>query len=132
MSHGPRRLQVTAEGETYYRYGVMLKKVANFYNNMASQVFTNESNGLDSFHALTLKRVSSSVESSVDLYTVPCAKSFGAATILLSELGRDISVFWNSTTLACTLVVIEVRVFGCSCEGDPRAKADASGFLAGL
>lgn len=26
------------EGETYYRYGVMLKKVANFYNNMASQV----------------------------------------------------------------------------------------------
>lgn len=26
------------EGETYYKYGVMLKKVANFYNNMASQV----------------------------------------------------------------------------------------------
>lgn len=32
--------QVAAEGETYYRYGVMLKKVANFYNNMASQVPT--------------------------------------------------------------------------------------------
>lgn len=32
------RRQVTMEGETFYRYGVMLKKVANFYNNMASQV----------------------------------------------------------------------------------------------
>ncbi|CAN0042899.1 unnamed protein product [Ascophyllum nodosum] len=31
-------LKVTNEGEAYYRYGVMLKKVANFYNNMASQV----------------------------------------------------------------------------------------------
>ncbi|CAM9203957.1 unnamed protein product, partial [Ectocarpus fasciculatus] len=30
--------KVATEGETYYRYGVMLKKVANFYNNMASQV----------------------------------------------------------------------------------------------
>lgn len=30
--------QVAVEGETYYRYGVMLKKVANFYNNMAAQV----------------------------------------------------------------------------------------------
>lgn len=35
----PTFTQVAAEGETYYRYGVMLKKVANFYNNMASQVF---------------------------------------------------------------------------------------------
>ncbi len=34
----PHRHQVAAEGETYYRYGVMLKKVANFYNNMSSQV----------------------------------------------------------------------------------------------
>lgn len=30
-------MQVVTEGETYYRYGVLLKKVANFYNNMASQ-----------------------------------------------------------------------------------------------
>lgn len=30
-------VQVATEGETYYRYGVLLKKVANFYNNMASQ-----------------------------------------------------------------------------------------------
>ena len=36
--------QVTNEGEAYYRYGVMLKKVANFYNNMASQVSTSRSN----------------------------------------------------------------------------------------
>lgn len=35
-------MQVAAEGETYYRYGVMLKKVANFYNNMASQASKNK------------------------------------------------------------------------------------------
>ncbi|CAM9178225.1 unnamed protein product, partial [Hapterophycus canaliculatus] len=34
----PKISKVATEGETYYRYGVMLKKVANFYNNMASQV----------------------------------------------------------------------------------------------
>ncbi|CAM9184751.1 unnamed protein product, partial [Discosporangium mesarthrocarpum] len=31
-------VKVALEGEKYYRYGVMLKKVANFYNNMSSQV----------------------------------------------------------------------------------------------
>ncbi|CAM9185799.1 unnamed protein product, partial [Choristocarpus tenellus] len=31
-------VKVAQEGEKYYRYGVMLKKVANFYNNMSSQV----------------------------------------------------------------------------------------------
>lgn len=34
----PTELQVALEGETYYKYGVMMKKVANFYNNMALQV----------------------------------------------------------------------------------------------
>lgn len=37
-----------------------------------------------------------------------------------------------TTDVAYTFVVIKVRVFGCSYEGDPRAKADASGFPAGL
>ncbi|CAM9134653.1 unnamed protein product [Chrysoparadoxa australica] len=31
-------IRVAAEGEKYYRYGVMLKKVATFYNNMESQI----------------------------------------------------------------------------------------------
>lgn len=39
LRNRPPSKQVAAEGETYYRYGVMLKKVANFYNNMASQVW---------------------------------------------------------------------------------------------
>ncbi|OQS05963.1 dynein heavy chain [Thraustotheca clavata] len=34
----PRILEVANEAEKYYRYGVTLKKVANFYNNMESQV----------------------------------------------------------------------------------------------
>lgn len=36
------------EGETYYRYGVMLKKVANFYNNMASQASRRRFNSVES------------------------------------------------------------------------------------
>lgn len=45
--HGRCFMQVASEGETYYRYGVMLKKVANFYNNMASQVLVNRSNTVE-------------------------------------------------------------------------------------
>ncbi|CAK4090165.1 unnamed protein product [Aphanomyces euteiches] len=34
----PRIMEVASEAEKYYRYGVTLKKVANFYNNMESQI----------------------------------------------------------------------------------------------
>ncbi|TYZ58493.1 hypothetical protein PybrP1_004198 [[Pythium] brassicae (nom. inval.)] len=34
----PKVRKVAEEAEKYYRYGVMLKKVANFYNNMESQI----------------------------------------------------------------------------------------------
>ena len=35
-------LNASAEGEKYYRYGVMLKKVGNFYNSMETQIINEQ------------------------------------------------------------------------------------------
>ncbi|KAF0686502.1 Aste57867_21689 [Aphanomyces stellatus] len=68
----PRVLEVATEAEKYYRYGVTLKKVANYYNNMESQIIDNQKpmllDALVAFEEI-VKRPGSSVKTTTNTKT---------------------------------------------------------------
>ncbi|RHY58768.1 hypothetical protein DYB34_000770 [Aphanomyces astaci] len=81
----PRVLQVALEAEKYYRYGVTLKKVANFYNNMESQIIDEQKPMLlDALVAFE------------DIVRRPGVKSAAASAKTTTSKQKPVDVTWNN------------------------------------